>query len=316
MLSVLITGGTGVIGKRLSSMLVEKGYHVIILTRQQSLINGEIKDKEAGLHYAYWNVEKSEIDKNAVTNTDYVIHLAGAGVADKRWTEKRKTEIVESRTKSSALLIKALRENDNKVKAVISASAIGWYGPDTTESLKRGFSESEKPTDDFLGNTCLLWEESIEPVMELGKRLVRLRTGIVLSNDGGAFAEFRKPLKAGIAAILGTGRQTISWIHIEDICRIYLYALENEKLEGIYNAAAPKPVNNKTLVLQIAKQLHGNFFVAMPVPAFILKIVLGEMSIEVLKSTTVSSKKIMAAGFKFLHPSIETAVEALINKPK
>jgi uncharacterized protein (TIGR01777 family) len=308
-MTVVITGGTGTIGKRLSAMLVARGYRVIILSRKP-------KPAEAGgaLTYAQWNVEKGEIDEKAINAADYIIHLAGAGVAEGRWTAKRKQEIIDSRTQSSALLVNALRNNKNAVKAIISASATGWYGADTPANTQNGFKEDAPADNDFLGTTCRLWEESIEPVTQLGIRLVKLRTGIVLSNNGGAYIEFKKPLKAGLATIMGDGKQVVSWVHVDDICRMYIYALENKNVQGVYNAVAPNPVNNKTLILQIAKQLNGKWFIPVPAPAFALKLVLGEMSIEILKSVTVSSAKIQAAGFQFLYPTIEEAVKDLGEK--
>jgi len=308
MATVLITGGTGTIGKRLSVMLVEKGYAVTILTRSKK--NGNQK----GISYAEWDIETNTIDINAITKCDYIIHLAGANVADGRWTEKRKKDIVDSRTKSSALLVKTLSENENKVKAVISASATGWYGPDTATSLQYGFKEDALPDIDFLGETCQLWEESIKPITILGKRLVKLRTGIVLSKDGGAYVEFKKPLKAGVATIMGNGKQVVPWIHVDDICRMYIYAIENESIHGTYNAVAPQPVNNKTLILSIAKHINPLFYIPVHVPAFALKLALGEMSVEILKSVTVSAEKIISTGFNFLFPEIDKAVEALAKR--
>lgn len=306
MATVLITGGTGLIGKALSEMLLRKGYKVIILTRNLPAANVSLQ----GISFATWNVESGETDKAAIENTDYIIHLAGAGVAEKRWTDKRKKEIIESRTKSGALLVKALSETKNNVKAVISSSAIGWYGPDTPTSLQKGFNEDCVSSNDFLGTTCKLWEAAIKPVEKLGKRLVILRTGIVLSNSGGALAEFKKPLKFGTAAILGGGGQVTSWIHIEDICRMYLYALEND-ISGIFNATAPQPVTNKELTLALAKAFRGRSFIPLHVPAFILKMMLGEMSIEVLKSTNVSVSKFRQTGFQFTYPTIEAALTQL-----
>jgi hypothetical protein len=263
------------------------------------------------LSYAEWNVEQQTIDATAIEQADYIVHLAGAGVADKRWTKERKEEIVHSRTQSSALLVKALKENTHQVKAVISASAIGWYGPDPAKH-KNGFEEKDEPATDFLGNTCKLWETSIEPVELLGIRLVKLRTGIVLSAKGGALKEFLKPIKLGIAAILGSGKQMVSWIHIDDLCKQFIYAIENTNLQGSYNSVAPSPVNNRQLILTIAKKSRGKFFIPIHVPAFVLKIMLGEMSIEVLKSTTVSSKKIHNTGFAFSYPTIESAIADLV----
>lgn len=306
MAAVLITGGTGLIGKALSPMLLRKGYEVIILTRNPS----DATNNQPGISYAKWNIETGEIDKVAVAKADYIVHLAGAGVAEKRWTDKRKNEILESRTKSGALLVKALRETENHIQAVISSSAVGWYGPDTPASLQKGFNEDSKSSDDFLGKTCKLWEAAIQPVEVLGKRLVILRTGIVLSNNGGALAEFKKPLKFGMASILGGGDQITSWIHIDDICRMYLYAIENN-INGIYNAVAPHPVTNKQLTLTLAKATKGNAFVSMHVPAFVLKIMLGEMSVEVLKSANVSVAKFQQTGFQFAYPTIESALKEL-----
>jgi uncharacterized protein (TIGR01777 family) len=305
MQTVMITGGTGTIGKHLSAMLVKRGYKVIILTR-----GNNTGSNHPGITMARWDVKRDEIDVAAIQQADYIIHLAGANVADGRWTKKRKKEIVESRTKSSALLVKALKENEHKVSAVISASATGWYGEDTLSSRQYGFKEDAPAAKDFLGNTCRFWEESIEPVTRFGVRLVKLRTGIVLSNDGGAWIEFKKPLKAGIAAIMGSGRQVVPWIHIEDICRLYVYAIENKKLAGSYNAVSPNAVTNKTLVLQMARQ-RNHFYIPVHVPALALKIALGEMSIEILKSVTASAEKIQSAGFAFLYPAINEAVREL-----
>src|SRR6478672_9774673 len=190
MKTVLITGGTGLIGRALTQALVAKGYGVIILTRKVPA-----QKESSQIHYAQWNVETQSLDSRAIQQADYIVHLAGAGVAEKRWTKKRKQEIVNSRVQSGALVIKALRENENHVTAVISASAIGWYGPDPQVPNPHPFKEEDKAAMDFLGTTCVQWERSIKPVEDLKKRLVILRTGIVLSNNGGAYAEFKKPLR-------------------------------------------------------------------------------------------------------------------------
>lgn len=311
MSAILITGGTGLIGSALTNMLTVRGHKVMILTRTEK------KSDNSNISYAVWDIKSQEINENAVASADYIINLSGAGVADKRWTSDRKKEISESRTQSAALLVKTLQCVPNKVKAVISASAIGWYGKDENRSpKKKAFTEDMRADKEFLGETCRLWEESIAPVKEAGKRLVKLRIGIVLSNDGGALPEFKKSIKFGIAGVLGSGKQVVSWIHIEDLCRMFIYAIENENIEGVYNAVAPIPVRNKELTLLLAQKMKGRFFVHMHVPAFVLKAMLGEMSVEVLKSATVSSDKIRAAGFAFLYPSIESALDNLSKGDK
>lgn len=306
--TVLITGGTGLIGQALTKELVDRGYSVIILTRGQS---GAAK--RSGVQYARWDVERHTIDKDAVGKADHIIHLAGANVAEGRWTEARKREIRDSRTKSGALLVKALKEYPNTIKTVVSASAIGWYGPDGQVPSPRPFAESDPAHPGFLGDTCRQWEDSIRPVVDLGKRLVILRTGIVLSTEGGAYKEFEKPLRFGVASVLGNGRQVVSWIHIADLVGLYLAALQNERWQGVYNAVAPEPVSNRELVLTIAKQ-RGTFYIATKVPEAALKAALGEMSIEVLKSATVSSRKVEEAGYQFLFPNIGVAVHNLLGK--
>ena len=308
MATVLITGGTGMIGRALAQALLEKNYKVIVLSRQRETINAE----RAPLSYAHWDLSSQMIDANAIREADFIVHLAGAGIADKRWTKKRKKEIRESRVTSSGLIVKSLRELPNNVKAVISASAIGWYGADPVIPNPKPFRENHPPDTAFLGETCREWEAAIDPVTGLGKRLVKLRTAIVMSNDGGALTEFKNPLRFGVAPVLGNGLQVMSWIHIDDLARLYIYAIENEKLEGVYNAAAPYPVSNKTLMMKLARLKKGQFYIPIYVPSFLLKLVLGEMSTEVLKSATISCDKIHAAGFTFLYPSIDAALQNLL----
>ena len=309
MATVLITGGTGMIGKKLTELLMDRGYQVIILSRKSG-----VRSQERSITYANWDIENQTIDMDAIQKADYIIHLAGAGVADKRWSAKRKKEIVDSRVKSSALIVKALNGIPNKIKAVISTSAIGWYGADSKDSLQNGFDEEANADTEFLGSTCKAWEESIEPVEKLNKRLVKLRVGIVLSNTGGALKEFRKPIQMGIAAILGNGKQIVSWVHVDDLCNMFIYAMEHEEMNGVFNAVAPNPVSNKIVTLTLAKIMKGRFFIPVYVPSFLLKIMLGEMSIEVLKSATVNSNKIKKAGYVFLYPTIENALKQLLKK--
>jgi len=301
MSTILITGGTGLVGKALGQALLAKGYKVIILTREKGKLSST-----PNLSYANWNVGQQTIDKASISTADHIIHLAGAGVVEKRWTKKRRQEIINSRVDSAKLIVDSLKNISNNVKTIVSASAIGWYGMDPVIPNPTPFKESDPPGNDFLGDVCRQWEASTDPVAQLGKRLVKLRIGIVVSKDGGAVKEFILPLRFGIAAILGNGKQIMSWIHIDDLVKLFITAIENENIHGVYNAVAPYPVSNKELVLQLAKS-RQRFYIPFRVPSFVLKLMLGEMSIEVLKSATIGADKILNTGFIFDAPDIVTA---------
>lgn len=311
MQTILITGGTGLIGKELRSFLVQSGYSVVILSRDPARYKREISTQ---VRFASWDPAKGSIEPSAIKEADHIINLAGAGVADKRWTAARKREIVESRVSSGQLICKSLLDIPNNVQSVVSASAIGWYGPDPRIPNDFPFTEADHSSGDYLGDTCRKWENSILPVQEMGKRLVILRTGIVLSREGGALAEFAKPVRFGIAPILGSGTQVISWIHVRDLVRMYVAAIQKSHFEGVYNAVAPEPVNNKKMMLTIAREVKGKAFIPVHVPAFVIRLMLGEMSVEVLKSTTVSSAKLSKQGFQFAFPGIDTAIADLCRK--
>lgn len=305
MQTVLITGGTGMVGTLLTQLLLSKGYQVIVLTRKPQV--STVSNKT----YAVWDISKGYIDSLAIQKADAIVHLAGAGVADKRWSKKRKQEIVDSRVLSGKLLVKTLTEIPHQVKTVISASAIGWYGPDTAESLNNGFVESNPVDATFLGETCKKWEDSVKPLETIGIRLITLRIGIVLNKQSGALAEFIKPAQFGMATVFGTGQQMVSWIHYKDLCKMILFGIETKTIQGVYNAVSPEPVTNKNLIIAITKKLRG-FYLPISVPSFVLKIMLGEMSIEILKSAKVSSNKIELEAFKFNFPTLHTALNDLL----
>ncbi|WP_295121893.1 TIGR01777 family oxidoreductase [uncultured Chitinophaga sp.] len=306
--TILVTGGTGLVGKALTSFLLERGYRVIILTRKPRYSDNE------RLSYAQWDPSAGTLEAGVLQGADHIVHLAGAGVSDHRWTASYKREILDSRIKAGNLLYEQLKSQPNKVKTIISASATGYYGETTDEN--HPFREHDAPANDFLGTVCQAWENSVKQMESLGKKVILLRTGIVLSREGGALKEFYKPLRFGFATILGSGDQYISWIHMQDLVRLYFNAIVNTELGGgAYNAVAPAPVKHKTLVMAMAHAAKGKSFIAMPVPSFVLKIALGEMSVEVLKSVIASAEKIQQTGFQFSYPVIDKAMEQLFAAP-
>jgi uncharacterized protein len=305
MKSIIIAGGTGLVGSRLTELLLEKGYPLIILSRD--------KNKRSNIEqvkYAFWDVERQSIDKTIFNDATAVVNLAGESVANKRWTIKQKQIITDSRINAAKTLVKAIEENKNRIETVINASAIGWYKPiEEYSKVAYKYQEELEANDDFLGITCKKWEDSISLVKQQNKRLVILRIGIVLSKNGGALAEFLKPIKMGVAAILGN--QKISWIHIDDLCKLIIEAIENKSYEGVYNAVAPEVTTNKELNIALAKAIRGKFFIPFPVPNFIIKLMLGEMSEEVLKSSNISSKKLEDNGYNFMFKNMKHAVKDL-----
>ncbi len=299
---VLVTGGTGLVGTRLTSLLIEKGYQVRYLSRNP----GKVSEVES----FSWDIDRQTIDEKALDGVDYIIHLAGAGVADKKWTIQRKKEILQSRTKSTEVLRSALANKDHQVKAFISASAVGYYGWDTGGVWKK---EDSRFGDDFLATVTKSWEAEVDQVEKLGIRVAMLRIGIVLSDKGGALKELTKPIKWGAGAALGKGDQYMSWIHLDDLCKMFIHALENDTIQGIYNAVAPNPVTNKELSKLSAKVLGKPFFLPN-VPGFVLKLALGEMASMVLGGNRVSSEKIQNDGFTFTYPEVEPALNDLLTK--
>lgn len=300
-MNTLITGGTGLIGRHLTKILLSKGHKVSLLSREKE----NIPDVKVYL----WDIEKGLIDDEALKDTDYIIHLTGAGIADKRWTDKRKQEIIDSRVKPIQLLDKHLKEQGNKLKAFISASGVGYYGGDTGETR---LDENSPAGNDFLGTCVKIWEAETEKFTQ-AERTVSLRTGIVLSEKGGALPKMTQTIKLGIGSALGSGKQWMSWIHIDDICQLYLQAIEDEKMHGPYNAVSPTPARNEEITRVAADVLRRPLWTPN-VPAFVIKLLFGELAIAVLGGNYVKNKRVSEELiFSYQFTTIKAALEDLLK---
>ena len=298
---ILITGASGLVGQRLTELLLQKGYQVSHVGRS----------KRGGTVPSFvWDVESGFIDSKALNDVHTIIHLAGAGVADKRWTATRKKEILESRTKSTVLLFETLKNEKNSVTTVISASAIGFYGFGWSDEV---FTEESKPGSDFLAQVTKQWEEKVDKISSIGIRVVKLRIGIVLSEKGGALAEMAKPIKLGVGSPLGTGKQYLTWIHLDDLCEMFIKAAEDLSMKGPYNAVGPEWVTNAKMTHAIANVLNRPLWLPS-IPGFALKIILGEMADLVINGSKISSAKIQKTGFKFKFIKLEEALKDLLLK--
>lgn len=289
------------IGTRLTSLLLEKGYSVFHLGRKK-------RTGEVGTFV--WDPSRMEIDTRAVRDVDVIIHLAGAGIADERWNERRKREILISRTEPTRLLCDTLSKIEHRVGAFISASGIGYYG---LEEKNTPFQESDPPAGDYAARVTLAWEQGADEAKKQGLRVVKLRTGLVLSAQGGALKKLAAPVKFMVGAPLGSGRQIVNWIHVDDVCNIYIKAIEDVSMNGVYNAVAPQPVTNKELTEEIAKVLKRPLWLP-PVPGFIVRIIAGEVAQLVLNGGEVSCAKIQRAGYVFQFPDIRLALMDLLRK--
>lgn len=298
--NVLITGGTGLVGTRITAMLQQKGYNISYLSRSSKNVKG--------VDVYQWNVKKQTIDEKAIANADYIVHLAGANVAGHKWTDSYKKTIIDSRLQSAQLLKAAIEKTGSLPKAFIAASAIGYYG----NTGNNWATEESHPGDDFLADVCVKWEQKTDEVAALGVRAVTIRVGVVLSPQGGALPLMSAPVKFFAGAPLGSGDQYVSWIHIDDLANIFIQAMEDEQMQGVYNGVAPHPVTNEELTRALGSTLHRPVW-PIGVPAFALKTALGEMSDTVLQSTRVSVQKLQTYGFDFHYPYIKDALKDLLK---
>lgn len=304
MAKILITGGSGLVGKRLINLLLKRGNTVSVLSRTKKQIDG--------VSVFTWNINKNKIDKKAIENVDYIIHLAGANIGEKKWTKARKQLIIDSRVKTAELIFNLVKEQNENVKAFVSASAIGYYGSITSDKI---FKETDLASNDFLGNTCKQWEQITDRFKELNIRTVKIRTGVVLTKKGGALSKLIMPVKLGVGSAIGTGKQYMPWIHIDDLCNIYIKAIEDNKMAGAYNAVAQDHKTNKEFTKLLAKILNKPFWFPK-VPTFIIKVIFGEMSDLLLKGSKVSANKIKTTGYEFMFSNLESALTNLLKNQK
>jgi len=299
---VLITGGTGLVGNNLTNLLVERGYEVRILSRKFTT--------KTNFPTFCWDIKTGYIDTDALKDIDYIIHLAGENIGAGRWTKKRKKIILDSRVKGSELLFNTIQEMGIKPKAFISASAVGFY-PAFRENEK-SFSEDDAPGTGFLSDICVKWENVADNFQKTGIRTVKIRTGLVQDKDDVALKKILQTSKFGVLPVFGTGKQYYPWIHISDLARLYLTAIENDKLESAINAVAPQQITNYQYILAIKNAIAKNRII-IKLPEFMIKLLFGEMSEILIKGTKVHSKHYEEIGFNFQYKDIASALEEILK---
>ena len=299
---LLLTGGTGFVGTALRETLTQKGHEVVILTRQAS------RENQPGIRtrYAYWNPPGGGAWERELDGVDGVINLAGEPIVRKRWTAEQKQKIEGSRAGATRAIVEAIRGSKRKPFFLINASAVGYYGPHENEEL----TEESPAGKDYLAQTCQKWEMEALRAETLGIRVVRLRIGIVLEKGGGALAKMLPPFQLGLGGPLGSGRQWMSWIHREDLTGLILWAIEKKEIRGALNATAPVPVTMKEFAGTLGRALHRPAI--FPVPEFVVKFLLGEMSEMLLKGQRVLPKRALSSGYSFQFPKLEQAFQGIL----
>ena len=296
--TVAITGGTGLIGTRLSYLLKEKGFRVLHLSRKENL--------NAPFPAYHWNPATGDIDPTPLLKAERIILLAGAGIIDKPWTAARQKDLIASRVDGNLLIAQTIKTHQLKPKSIVAASAIGYYGSKADQLLR----ENDQPGKGFLSECTLAWEKSLNAFEGLDIRLTKLRIGIVLSALGGALEKLALSFNFGTGNYFGKGQQYYSWIHIDDMCRMIAFAMEKETVKGVYNAVGPNPATLKSLIYAIKTAKKSNALI-FPVPEMAIKMALGKRAAMVLGSMRVSSQAIEQAGFQFQFPELIPALEDL-----
>jgi uncharacterized protein len=295
---ILITGSHGTVANQLSSLL--ENYSLRYLTRKKTNAN-EFE----------WNIEKQIMDPSALDSVKHIVHLAGAGIADERWSDERKKIIMSSRIDSARLILKNLKDRNQKISTFISGSASGYYGSTTTDKI---FKETDSNGNDFLSEVCYQWELAADEFLtqNIADRVVKIRTGISLSkNEKGVLDKIKKMVNYYVGACLGSGKQYIPWIHIYDLCSLYKYAIVNENLQGTYNGVAPCYTTNEDLTVAVARKLNKPLFLPN-VPGFLLRMLFGDVSSLLLEGSRISSEKIRATGFNFRYSDLNNALDSLL----
>ncbi|MGV0979586.1 TIGR01777 family oxidoreductase [Empedobacter falsenii] len=296
-MNILLTGGSGLIGSELTKILIENGHQVRILTREKQI------------EHPFYHWDKDTIDEKVFENLDGIIHLAGSLIA-KRWTNSYKKEIFSSRVDTANLLFEYVKKLNINLKFFISASGTAYYGQITSNKI---FKEFDEPNIDFLGKVCVAWENAAYQFEKIGARVVCLRTSLVLSKNGEGFKLLKKPIQLGVGANLGDGKQWMPWIHITDLIQMYAEAVDNDKIKGSYNASSPQYINHSEFNHTLARKMNKPFFIPN-IPAFVMKLALGEMSSLVLNGSRIDATKIQETGFEFQYSTLEKALEELIEK--
>lgn len=298
---ILITGGTGLIGSALTEYLTAKGHEVRHLSRSRG--------KSNGIARFHWDVKEQVMDDAALIGTDHILHLAGAGIADKRWTRSRVKELIESRTASARLLLDRARALHIRPASFISAAGINYYGAVTTDHI---FKETDPPGNDTIAHISKEWERAVDEWRDLC-RVVKLRTPVVLAAKGGALPKLATPVRYGIGAPLGKGTQWFPWVHVKDLVRIYAQAIDDSTMEGAYNAGALGDTTNASMMRTIAKVLGKPFFIPA-VPAFALKLALGDLSSVLLEGSRAHDQRLLSTGYKFEFAQLEPALQDLLRR--
>ncbi|MBK7501129.1 MAG: TIGR01777 family protein [Ignavibacteriales bacterium] len=301
---IVVTGATGLIGRKLVRALIQRGDNVIVFSRDAEKAKSFFPK---AMESVEWNYQHPEQWKYKIERTDAVVHLAGVNLFVKRWNDEFKRVVLESRELSTKNLVEAIKSCTNKPEVFVSASGIGYYG-DCGETM---LNENSAKGNDFLADVCEVWENESVNVEESGVRSVQIRTGIVLTAEDGALKQMLLPFKLFIGGHLGNGKQWASWLHIDDIVEIYLHAIDNSSLTGSLNASSPNPMRMKEFAQTLARVLHRPSL--FPVPKFILRLVVGEASEVVLASQRIDVKKLVESGYKFKFEILEDALRDLLN---